>query len=69
METTHVEDSHDSHDSHDGHDEEYSSEDIWLGITFVFLTGLMIAGFIVFSGKLIAAGELEVNNFFLFWQQ
>ena len=30
------------------------------------LTGLMIAGFIVFSGKLIAAGELEVNNFFSF---
>ena len=30
------------------------------------LTGLMIAGFIVFSGKLIAAGELGVNNFFSF---
>ena len=30
------------------------------------LTGFMIAGFIVFSGKLIAAGELEVNNFFSF---
>ena len=30
------------------------------------LTGLMIAGFIFFSGKLIAAGELEVNNFFSF---
>ena len=29
------------------------------------LTGIMIAGFI-FSGKLIAAGELEVNNFFSF---
>ena len=28
------------------------------------LTGFMIAGFIVFSGKLIAAGELGVNNFF-----
>ena len=27
------------------------------------LTGLMIAGFIIFSGKLIAAGELGVNNF------
>ena len=30
------------------------------------LTGLMIAGFIVFSGKLIAEGELGVNNFFSF---
>ncbi len=30
------------------------------------LTGLMIAGFIVFSGKLISAGELGVNNFFSF---
>tara|TARA_B100001758_G_scaffold127624_1_gene109734 strand:+ start:216 stop:1958 length:1743 start_codon:yes stop_codon:yes gene_type:complete len=30
------------------------------------LTGFMIAGFIFFSGKLIAAGELEVNNFFSF---
>ncbi len=30
------------------------------------LTGLMIAGFIVFSGKLIASGELGVNNFFSF---
>tara|TARA_X000001036_G_scaffold211836_1_gene198832 strand:- start:680 stop:2422 length:1743 start_codon:yes stop_codon:yes gene_type:complete len=30
------------------------------------LTGIMIAGFIVFSGKLISAGELEVNNFFSF---
>ena len=30
------------------------------------LTGLMIAGFIFFSGKLIATGELEVNNFFSF---
>ena len=30
------------------------------------LTGIMIAGFIFFSGKLIAAGELEVNNFFSF---
>ena len=29
------------------------------------LTGLMIAGFIFFSGKLISSGELEVNNFFL----
>ena len=28
------------------------------------LTGFMIAGFIIFSGKLIAAGELGVNNFF-----
>ena len=27
------------------------------------LTGIMIAGFIAFSGQLIAAGELEVNNF------
>ena len=27
------------------------------------LTGFMIAGFIVYSGKLIAAGELGVNNF------
>ena len=30
------------------------------------LTGIMIAGFIGFSGTLIAAGELEVNNFFSF---
>ena len=30
------------------------------------LTGFMIAGSIVFSGQLIAAGELGVNNFFFF---
>ncbi len=30
------------------------------------LTGVMIAGFIFFSGKLINTGELEVNNFFSF---
>ncbi len=30
------------------------------------LTGIMIAGFIYFSGKLISAGELGVNNFFSF---
>ncbi len=30
------------------------------------LTGFMIAGFIIFSGKLIATGELGVNNFFSF---
>ena len=30
------------------------------------LTGFMIAGFIFLSGKLIAVGELEVNNFFSF---
>ena len=30
------------------------------------LTGIMIAGFIAFSGQLITAGELEVNNFFSF---
>ena len=30
------------------------------------LTGIMIAGFIAFSGKLIAAGDLEINNFFSF---
>ncbi len=30
------------------------------------LTGFMIAGFIVFAGKLIANGELGVNNFFSF---
>ena len=30
------------------------------------LTGFMIAGFIFLSGKLISAGELEVNNFFSF---
>ena len=30
------------------------------------LTGFMIAGFIFFSGKLIASGELAVNNFFSF---
>ena len=30
------------------------------------LTGIMIAGFIFFSGALIAKGELEINNFFSF---
>jgi len=30
------------------------------------LTGFMIAGFIFYSGKLIATGELEINNFFSF---
>ena len=30
------------------------------------LTGFMIAGFIFFSGSLIASGELEVNQFFSF---
>ena len=30
------------------------------------LTGIMIAGFIFFSGQLISTGELEVNNFFSF---
>jgi len=30
------------------------------------LTGIMIAGFIFFSGKLIANGDLEVNQFFSF---
>ena len=30
------------------------------------LTGIMIAGFIYYSGKLIETGELEVNNFFSF---
>ena len=30
------------------------------------LTGFMIAGFIVFSGKLISSGELGINNFFSF---
>ncbi len=30
------------------------------------LTGIMIAGFIFYSGKLINAGELEVNQFFSF---
>ena len=30
------------------------------------LTGIMIAGFIFFSGSLIAKGELEINNFFSF---
>ena len=30
------------------------------------LTGIMIAGFIFYSGRLISAGELEVNNFFFF---
>ena len=32
------------------------------------LTGFMIAGFIVFAGKLIANGELGVNNFFFLAQ-
>ena len=30
------------------------------------LTGVMIAGFIIFSGKLISSGEIGVNNFFSF---
>ena len=30
------------------------------------LTGIMIAGFIYYSGNLIAAGELTVNSFFSF---
>ena len=30
------------------------------------LTGFMIAGFIIFSGRLISTGEIGVNNFFLF---
>ncbi len=30
------------------------------------LTGFMIAGFIIFSGKLISTGEIGVNNFFSF---
>ncbi len=29
-------------------------------------TGIMIAGFIIFSGKLISTGEIGVNNFFSF---
>ena len=29
------------------------------------LTGFMIAGFIIFSGRLISSGELGVNNFFV----
>ena len=38
----HDHDSHDDHDHHD-HDDEYSSSDIGLAITFVFLAGMMIA--------------------------
>ena len=30
------------------------------------LTGFMIAGFIIFAGKLIASGEIGINNFFSF---
>ena len=30
------------------------------------LTGFMIAGFIFYSGKLVSAGQLEINNFFSF---
>jgi subfamily B ATP-binding cassette protein MsbA len=30
------------------------------------LTGFMISGFIIFSGRLIASGEIGVNNFFSF---
>ena len=30
------------------------------------LTGIMIAGFIFYSGKLINTGELGINNFFSF---
>ena len=33
------------------------------------LTGFMIAGFIFYSGKLINAGEIGINNFFLFLPQ
>jgi ATP-binding cassette, subfamily B, bacterial MsbA len=31
-----------------------------------FLTGIMIAGFIYYSGSMIANGEMEINNFFSF---
>ena len=34
-----------------------------------FLTGIMIAILIFYSGKLIIQDELDLNNFFLFWQQ
>ena len=37
-----------------------------LNVTIIALTGVMIAGFIIFSGKLIASGEIGVNNFFSF---
>ena len=30
------------------------------------LTGFMIAGFIIFAGRLINAGQLEINQFFSF---
>ena len=30
------------------------------------LTGIMIAGFIYYSGTMIATGEMEINNFFSF---
>ena len=30
------------------------------------LTGIMIAGFIFYSGTLIATGELDINQFFSF---
>ena len=30
------------------------------------LTGFMIAGFIYYSGSLIAVGEIGINNFFSF---
>ena len=30
------------------------------------LTGIMIAGFIYYSGIMIATGEMEINNFFSF---
>ena len=28
------------------------------------LTGIMIAGFIYYSGFMVSAGEIEINNFF-----
>ncbi|MBA1338482.1 MAG: ATP-binding cassette, subfamily B, MsbA [Pelagibacterales bacterium] len=31
-----------------------------------FLTGIMIGGFIYYSGSMIASGEMEINNFFSF---
>ena len=53
--------------------EDYVEKNIRIGRIMIsatpimeILTGFMIAGFIFLSGRLISAGELEVNNFFSF---
>ena len=43
-------------------------DSVWLERTPIMerLTGLMIAGFIYYTGFLISTGEIEINNFFSF---